>query len=80
MCCGADHSLALSDQHVVYGWCDNDYGQCGMRNDPGNTDARKMWNVEVFLWGGNAHNECCVEDKITVWAAQSVNEIVLKQS
>merc|ERR1712087_373384 len=30
VCCGRYHSLALSEQHVVYSWGKNGDGECGM--------------------------------------------------
>lgn len=105
VCCGYGHSLALSEQHVVYAWGRNDDGQCGMENTENQdsisiptkvdipSDAQIVTikcgllhsgcmtaSQEVFLWGLNEENECCVEDDDRVWSPQSVNEFVLRQA
>ena len=47
VCCGARHSLVLTEEGVVYGWGDNEYGQTGGGQSEYEITSPKPWPIDV---------------------------------
>ena len=85
--CGENHSLALSDDHAVYGWGDNAHGQCGV-SDGENRDRVHIPEQIKFSSGsdivriecGSDHSGCVSADNLVfLWGDNEENECCVEK-
>jgi len=60
ICCGSNHSFAITSQDTLYAWGNNSYGQCGS-NSGGKGSKTIIEQPEEVAYGAhaNVNRRCC---------------------